>query len=318
MTDGAVPGAVPGAMPPDPLSGRLTIGFKTSPIDVSWETLDEVWAAAGELQVFAAGWMADHLTNATRDRGGQSWESMTLMAALAHHVPGKWLGHAVLANTFRHPALVAKAATVMDHVTGGRFIVGLGAGWHEGEHDAFGIAFPPIKERIERLESSVGVLRSLFSEDARSEPGVTREDPFYPLHLATNDPPPRSPNGPSIWLGGQKPRGMALAARSANGWLMPGDRAGDLGYLSEKRAAMLGALQDVGRDPAGFTFAAQVRCGETPAERKQALETARAFVDRGAQHVILGMTPSLGPEHLRLIATEVAEPLAAAPVNSIA
>ena len=296
-------------VPADPLSGRLTIGFKTTPIDVTWEVLDSVWEAAGELEVFSAGWMADHLTDATRDRGGQSWEAFTLMAALAHHVPGKWLGHAVLANTFRHPSVVAKQATVMDHVTGGRFIVGLGAGWHEGEHEAFGIPLPPIRERIDRLESAVAVLRALFSDEARSEPGVKLDDPFFPLHGAVNDPPPASSTGPPIWLGGQKRRGIALAARSGNGWLMPGNRAGELGYLAEKRDAMLRALEEVGRDPAGFTFAAQVRCGEAPSERRVALEAARAFVELGAKHIILGMIPSLGPEHLRLIAREVAEPL---------
>lgn len=294
----------------DPLSGRLSIGFKTTPIDVSWQTLDEIWHAAGELEVFAAGWMADHLTNATRERGGQSWEAWTLEAALAHRVPGKWLGHAVLANTFRHPAVVAKAATVMDHVTGRRYILGLGAGWHVGEHEAFGIALPPIGERIDRLTSAVGVLRALFSEEARREPGVTREDPFYPLRGAVSDPPPLSPNGPPIWLGGQRRRGIALAARMANGWLLPGDRSGDVAYLVDRREAMLRELAAIGRDPAGFTFAAQVSCGRSAEDRAAALDTARRFVEAGAQHVILGFAPGLGPEMLRSIAREVAEPLA--------
>jgi alkanesulfonate monooxygenase SsuD/methylene tetrahydromethanopterin reductase-like flavin-dependent oxidoreductase (luciferase family) len=293
----------------DPLSGGLSIGFKTTPIDVSWEVLDSIWEAAGELDVFSAGWMADHLTDASRERGGQSWEAFTLMAALAHHVPGKWLGHAVLANTFRHPALVAKQATVMDHVTGGRFIVGLGAGWHEGEHGDFGIALPPIKERIDRLESAVAVLRALFSDEARHRPGVNLDDSFYPLREAVNDPAPVSATGPPIWLGGQKKRGIALAARSGNGWLMPGNRAGELDYLVEKRDAMVRALEAVGRDPGEFTFAAQVRCGASPADRRDALDKARAFVELGAQHVILGMTPSRGADDLRLIAQEVAEPL---------
>ncbi len=304
-----------GAPPADPLSGRLTIGFKTTPVGVTWEAIDEVWHAAGDLDVFAAGWMADHLANATRERGGQSWEAFTLMAVLAHRVPGKWLGHAVLANTFRHPALVAKAATVMDQATDGHFIVGLGAGWHEGEHEAFGISLPPIRERIDRLESAVGVLRALFSEEARSEPGVTLDDPFYPLQGATNDPTPRSANGPPIWLGGQKPRGMALAARAASGWLMPGNRAGEIRYLVDKRDAMLRALESTGRDPTGFTFAAQVSCGATAAERRTALQDARAFVDAGAQHVILGMAPALGGDVLRAIAAEVAEPLAEVPLR---
>ncbi|HEX2141416.1 MAG TPA: LLM class flavin-dependent oxidoreductase, partial [Candidatus Limnocylindria bacterium] len=204
--------------PPDPLSGRLTIGFKTTPSDVTWPTLDETWDAAGQEPAFSAGWMADHLTDASRERGGQAWEAFSLMAALAHRVPGKWLGQAVLANTFRHPAVLAKQATVMDHVTGGRFIVGLGAGWHEGEHQAFGIPLPLIGERISRLESAVGVLRALLSIEARAEPGVTRDDAFYPLRGAVNDPPPLQREGPPIWLGGQKPRGIRLAAAAASGW----------------------------------------------------------------------------------------------------
>jgi alkanesulfonate monooxygenase SsuD/methylene tetrahydromethanopterin reductase-like flavin-dependent oxidoreductase (luciferase family) len=301
-----VTGRFPG---PDPLSGRLTVGFKTTPIDVEWPTLDEVWHAAGELDAFTAGWMADHLTNANRDRGGQSWEAWTLLATLAHRVPGRWLGHVVLANTFRHPAVLAKGATVMDHVTGGRFIVGLGAGWHEGEHEAFGIPLPPIGERIDRLASAVAVLRALFSEAARHEPGVSLDDRFYPLRNAVNDPAPASRSGPPIWLGGQRRRGIELAARAANGWLLPGNRAGEVDYLVDRRDAMLRACESIGRDASGFTFAAQVSCGATAADRAAALVAARAFVRAGAQHVILGFAPALGPDAVRAIAREVAEPL---------
>ncbi len=297
--------------PPDPLGSRLTIGFKTTPIDVDWSTLDEIWHAAAELEVFDAGWMADHLSNTRLERGGQSWESWTLLTALARRVPGKWLGQAVLANTFRHPAVLAKAATVMDQLTGGRFIVGLGAGWHAGEHDAFGIELPPIGERIDRLESAVAVLRALFSDAARGEPGVTLDDPFYPLRGAVNDPPPASSHGPPIWLGGQKRRGIALAARDASGWLLPGDRSGDVDYLADRRDALARALEAVGRDPSGFTIAGQVSCGETAADRREAVTAARAMVRAGARHVILGFKPGLGPAMLRAIATQVAEPLGA-------
>ena len=112
-------------------------------------------------------------------------------------MPGKWIGIAVLANTFRHPAIVAKAATVLDHATGGRFIVGIGAGWHEGEHDAFGIPLPPIAERFDRYESAVRTIAALFSDAARTTPGVRVDDPYYPLHDATNEPPPLRPGRPA-------------------------------------------------------------------------------------------------------------------------
>lgn len=86
--------------------------------------LDATWAMAGELRAFDVGWMSDHLSDVSRPAGGVAFESLTTLAALAHRVPGLWLGVAVLSATFRHPALVAKAATVLDTVTGGRFIPG--------------------------------------------------------------------------------------------------------------------------------------------------------------------------------------------------
>jgi alkanesulfonate monooxygenase SsuD/methylene tetrahydromethanopterin reductase-like flavin-dependent oxidoreductase (luciferase family) len=104
------------------------LGIKTSPQAVDWATLDAAWARIGEHEAFDSVWMNDHLTDVAHDRHGPSLEALTSMAALAHRVPGRWVGHAVLSNTFRHPAVLAKAATVLDHATRGRFILGLGAG----------------------------------------------------------------------------------------------------------------------------------------------------------------------------------------------
>jgi alkanesulfonate monooxygenase SsuD/methylene tetrahydromethanopterin reductase-like flavin-dependent oxidoreductase (luciferase family) len=290
---------------------RIGIGFKTSPQAVDWPTLDATWAAAGELDVFDAGWVNDHLVHMGRPKGGPSLEALTLAAALAHHVPGKWIGHGVLSNTFRHPAVLAKAATVLDHVTGGRFIVGLGAGWHEPEHTPFGIPLPPIGERISRLISSVRVIRAMTSSAAASLPGVDLEDPFYPLSGATNEPPPVSPLGPPIWLGGQKERGLRLAAELGDGWLMPGDRAGDVEYFREKRDDLRRRLEATGREADAFGFVGQVMSpgGSDPGGRRDALVTARAFVDAGATHVVVGITAAGGPDALRLAARDVAVPL---------
>lgn len=288
------------------------IGFRISASGsqgVDWATLDAIWARAGELDVFDAGWMSDHLSDASLERGGASFEAMTTAAAVAHRVPGKWVGIAVLANTFRHPALVAKAATVIDNVTGGRFILGLGTGWHEGEHEAFGITLPPIRERFDSYERALRVLLALFSADARAAPGVSLDDSMYPLRGATNEPGTVRPGGPSIWLGGQRPRGIALAARFADGWPMPGNRAGDVAYFIDRRDRIKRALDVAGRDPAAFTFAAQVDCGASPAMRRAGLETARAFVRAGADHVMLGVAGTAGPDGLVLMAREVAEPL---------
>jgi alkanesulfonate monooxygenase SsuD/methylene tetrahydromethanopterin reductase-like flavin-dependent oxidoreductase (luciferase family) len=290
------------------------IGIKTSPQSVDFSTLDAAWARIGEHDVFESVWMNDHLTDPARERGGASWEALTLTAALAHRVPGRWLGHGVLSNTFRHPSVLAKQATLLDHVTGGRFIVGLGAGWHVFEHESFGIPLPPMPERFDRFESAVRVLKTLFSAEATHEPGVTRDDAFYPLRAAMNEPPPLTPGGPPLWLGGQKRRGIALAAELADGWFLPAqindDRfASDLEYFSDRREALLAALDARGRDASTFSFAAQVATGRSREERAAGLDKARESVRRGATHVVLSMPPALGAAGVDAVARELALPL---------
>lgn len=294
------------------------VGFRlaaTGSVGLDWQRLDETWALAGELNVFDAGWMSDHLSDASRERGGPAVEAFTTAAALARRVPGKWVGIAVAANTFRHPAVTAKAATVLDNVTRGRFILGMGAGWHVGEHESYGISLPPLPERYDRFESALRVLEALFSPAAAQPDGVTLDDPIFPLRHAENLPPPVRPGGPPIWLGGQKRRGMALAARYASGWPLPGNRPGDVAYFSEKRAALRTALEAAGRDPDAFSFAAQIACGTSPAGLRAARETSLELLEAGATHLILGIAAASAPNGLRAVATEVAEPLMEAGLN---
>jgi alkanesulfonate monooxygenase SsuD/methylene tetrahydromethanopterin reductase-like flavin-dependent oxidoreductase (luciferase family) len=297
---------------PDGRTRPGLIGFRISPIasqGIDWPKLDATWALGGELDVFDAGWMSDHLTDASRERGGGAFESLTTAAALAHRVPGKWIGIAVLANTFRHPAVVAKAATVLDNATGGRFILGLGAGWHEGEHEEFGIPLPPMRERFDRFESAVRSLSALFSEAARTAPGVSLEDPFYPLQAATLEPAPMRANGPAIWLGGQRRRGIALAVRYAEGWPMPGAEANNVEYFRTKRDEIRRGLEAAGRDPAGFTFAGQLNVALGSDDLRSARATAFEFLEAGADHLIMGVPGRHGPDGLGTMAREVAEPV---------
>jgi alkanesulfonate monooxygenase SsuD/methylene tetrahydromethanopterin reductase-like flavin-dependent oxidoreductase (luciferase family) len=289
----------------------IRIGFKTSPQDVDWPTLDATWARAGELGVFDSGWLNDHLTNMNAAQPGGSLEALTLLATLVHRVPGITVGHAVLSNTFRHPVLVAKAATVLDHATAGHFVLGIGAGWFEGEHEPFGLKLPPLGLRIDRLVAAVAVLEALFSPEAAAPPGVTRPDPFYPLAGATNMPPPLTPGGPPLYLGGQGPRGIRLAAQSAAGWLLPGANAGDVDYFREKQRALVEAMQAIGRNPADFDFVGQVAAGRTAASRAEALAAARGLVAAGATHIVLAAATDLGPAGLDALVREMVEPLRA-------
>ena len=298
-------------MPPLPARPGL-VGIRISATEVTgldWRRMDETWHAAGEARAVSACWLSDHLSDASQERNGPAFESLTLAAALARRNGGKWVGIAVVANTFRHPAVLAKSATVLDNVTGGRFVLGLGAGWHVGEHEAFGIPLPPMKERFDRFESALAVLAALFSDAARHQPGVTLDGPVLPAPRRDQRAAPVRPGGPPIWIGGQGPRGIALAARFADGWPMPGNRPGDVAYFAAKRDEIARALEAAGRDPGAFSFAAQLSCGTTPADRHLALETSRAFVKAGATHVILGLPASIAPDGLEALVDEVAEPL---------
>src|SRR5450432_2200322 len=106
----------------------VRVGFKTFCHQADWPALEATWAQGGQLEVFESAWLNDHLGAFGHERGGPAFEATTLLAALARHVPGKWVGHLTLSNTFRHPAVLARAALTMDHITGGKFVLGLGAG----------------------------------------------------------------------------------------------------------------------------------------------------------------------------------------------
>ena len=187
---------------------------------------------------------------------------MTTLAALAVACPGcgsAWPSLRTLSGIRR---CSRNRPPLLDNVTGGRFILGLGAGWHDGEHDQFGIPLPPIPERFDRFESAIEVLTSLFSDAARRPPGVTLPD------RSTRSAPRPSSRAP-LRRGGRRcgsasasARGIALAARFAEGWPMPGNRPGDVAYFAEKRDEIRRAIEAAGRDPDAFTFAAQMTPGD--------------------------------------------------------
>jgi hypothetical protein len=138
---------------------------------------------------------------------------------------------------------------------------------------------------------------------------VTRSDPNYPLDGAVLAPTPVRPGGPALWLGGQRRRGIALAARYADGWIMPGTMSGRVEYFVERRDEILRALEAQGRDPGAFAFGGQVEVELNPAGMRWARETALGFLGAGADHVTLGIPGRAGPDGLEAMAREVAEPV---------
>ncbi len=214
---------------------------------VTYERLRDA-AVRAEALGFDSGWVSDHFfLSLARYGGGDeplgSLEPMTTLAALATATSAMRLGTLVL-GPFRHPGQLAKMATVVDLVSGGRFDLGIGAGWYEDEFRAFGYGFGSTGERFALLEESLQVLRLLFDEGP-----ATFDGEHLRLDGAYNRPPPAQRPGPPVWLGAKGgPRALRMAARHADGWNTVWRWKVD--DYAERVAEARRICEEVGRDPA--------------------------------------------------------------------
>jgi len=286
----------------------VRIGIKLSPQLVEWDVLEEAWQAAGESDSFDSMWSFDHLY-ALSGQGG-SFEGFTTLAVLAHHARNKQIGHLVLAATYRNPGLLAKMATVMDRVTGGRFVLGLGAGWFEPETDAFGLPLPPVPERMRYLESVVRVVRALLrTPDDGALPTATIDAPWFELRGARNEPPPIPP-GPPIWIGTEGERiGLRLVAELADGWNHSAARGVDLDAFRRRLDILARHCAAFGRDIGEIEVSVQLSVQPGDDGHRAAREAGRAYIDAGCQHVVLMVNANGGPREVAAVAREVADPL---------
>jgi probable F420-dependent oxidoreductase len=250
------------------------------------------------LQAESAGfdslWVFDHLFARFPPKSlTGSWESWTLMTALAEATERVELGSLVLSVPFRNPVLLAKMATTLDEVSGGRLILGLGSGWHEPEFDAMGI---PFNARVDRFEEALQIIVPLLREGR-----VTFKGRHFQAADAELLPRGPRPAGPPILIASSGPRMLRLTARWADMWNTAWyGHAG--GELRDAEAAMRQACLDVGRDPATLvtTAGVAVASGEeaavskedvltgTPEEMAQGLQ---GFADAGVAHVICRLSP---------------------------
>jgi alkanesulfonate monooxygenase SsuD/methylene tetrahydromethanopterin reductase-like flavin-dependent oxidoreductase (luciferase family) len=143
----------------------MKFGIKTPMQHCSWQQMLNIWQASDELEIFDACWNFDHFYPLQGDPKGPCMEAWVTLTALAAHTKRIRIGCMVNATPYRHPALTANMAASLDIVSGGRLNLGLGAGWHEEECAAYGIDLMPMKQRMNRFEENVQVVKSLLSQE---------------------------------------------------------------------------------------------------------------------------------------------------------
>ncbi|MGH0029395.1 MAG: LLM class F420-dependent oxidoreductase [Myxococcota bacterium] len=185
-------------------------------------------------------WLADHFMPDAEDTSAPWPEAWTTLAGLAATVPRIRLGTLVTGNTYRHPAVLAKMAATVDHISGGRVVLGLGSGWQENEHRQYGIEFGGIGERLAKLEEACQVIKALFSEKSADFDGR-----HYRLDAASLEPKPLQSPLPLLVGGGGEKVTLRITARHADEWNV----WGEVDTLVHKMAVLDRHCADVGRDP---------------------------------------------------------------------
>lgn len=232
----------------------LRFGLDVSQHQLTWDELVSR-ARLAEDAVLDGIWVFDHFKALYADPKGPSLESWTLLAGLARETSRVRLGTLVTGMTHRHPSVLAAEVVTVDHLSGGRVECAVGAAWNEAEHRELGIPFPPLPERMDRLEEGVEVLRRLFTED-----DVTFEGGHFRLEAASYRPRPVQQPHPPIWIGGNgRRRTLPIAGRLADAWHGWADDAEELAQLM---AIVDGAAEEAGRDPASILRASSLSISE--------------------------------------------------------
>jgi len=253
----------------------LRYGLKLSQ-NATIEQYRAVWRIADEAG-FDHCWCMDHFATLGRRDDGPIFEAWALLAAMAAATSRTRVGCAVTGNTYRHPAVLAKAAVTVDHLSGGRLEFGIGAGWAENEHTMLGLPFGTAGDRADRLEEACQVIRLLWTQERASFAGR-----HYQLTGAVAEPKPVQQPHPPIWIGGAgRRRTLRIAAQHASVWNAPGgspEEVADLSGVLDRHCA------EIGRDPGEIRRSVQVRMPATPDEL---LAFAAAYAAVGVTDLLL-------------------------------
>jgi alkanesulfonate monooxygenase SsuD/methylene tetrahydromethanopterin reductase-like flavin-dependent oxidoreductase (luciferase family) len=232
---------------------------------------------------FTTLWVSDHLQSGAEPTL-ESWTRLTYLAALFPHLK---VGHLVLGQGYRNPALLAKMAATLQHLTGGRFILGMGAGWHEEEYRAYGYGYPSRGARVAQLAEALQIIRLLWTESP-----ATFHGEHYSIENAYCEPRPDPM--PPILVGSPGARVIRVAARLADGWSWDAP----LSVYGPPYEELLRACAEIERDPASvwLTAGVEVNFPDDPADF--VAEIGHSYYP-GMPLRVLGPTPADAVEQLK-------------------
>ena len=214
-----------------------------------------------------------------------SLDAWGTLCGLAAETSTLRLGTMVSPATFRHPSMLAKIVTTADHISGGRIDLGLGAGWHEREHEAYGFPFAPTKERMDVLEEQLQIVLGNWGDEP-----FTFEGAHYALRDLDAQPKPvQRPHPPLIIGGSGGARSAALAARYADEYNTPFATADD---VRGRREAVVKACEDAGREPLPFSIMTGVIVGRDEAELRERVGRLAAVIGQDADELLSAPPPA--------------------------
>ncbi len=277
----------------------VRFGVQTPPQHVTYADLLQTWREADELG-FDTAFVFDHFIPIYSDPNGPCFEGWTLLSALAAQTKQVKVGVLVTGNTYRYPAVLAKMAATVDHVSNGRLILGIGAGWFELEHTAYGIPFSTAGRRARQLGEAVQVMKLLFTQQKSNFSGK-----YYQLKDALFEPKSVQKPHPPILIGGMGPKVIQpIVARHADIWNFF-VRDGDPQQAKEICSKFDEICRRVGRDPAQVEKSASVRPPQLTGTKEEVRSRIQALADAGIQHFIISLPAPHDRELLRRFAKEV-------------
>ena len=271
-------------MPPH--APQPSFGIVTAPMQVSYQDILRVWHEADAIREIEHAWLFDHLMPIAGDLSGPIFEGWTLLSALAAQTERLRLGLLVTSNRFRPPAMLAKIATTVDIVSGGRLDFGIGAGSRPShplarrEYEAHGLPYHDFRYSVEALAEACTVIRRLWT--------ATEPFDFHGVHVdltgAFGNPKPVQRPYPPVLIAGRSSAVLRVAAEHADLWNIPG---GDIADAAGRTALLDRYCTEIGRDPAAITRSIHLAVSyDQPDTTRAAIGGA---LDAGFRHITLGL-----------------------------